>query len=145
MIAEAKRQGVCEEWHREMLRKPSVERLCKMYFKGDDWAMEHDFPSAEMLRHFKGQTEAFGLFVDAQEDLPVRPYVALFGKSNVALRYGGYSVSHLIIRHESHAHVQAQGNAIVFVTLMDKATLSPTIEDQATIKIFDKRDERSVV
>ena len=50
IIEHAKAQGLCNEWYEQMKAKPTLKNLCEMYFKGDDWAKEHDFPKLKDMR-----------------------------------------------------------------------------------------------
>lgn len=43
IIQQAKKQGLCEEWYNEMKCYPTLETLCRMFFKGDDWALKTIF------------------------------------------------------------------------------------------------------
>ena len=50
---EAKKYGLCAEWYRKMLAVTTYKQLAEMYFDGDDWSMEKDFPSLSILRKHK--------------------------------------------------------------------------------------------
>ena len=64
IIEHAKAQGLCNEWYEQMKAKPTLKNLCEMYFKGDDWAKEHDFPKLKDLRKYRDEIMQYGLYTD---------------------------------------------------------------------------------
>ena len=58
IIEHAKAQGLCNEWYEQMKAKPTLKNLCEMYFRGDDWAKEHDFPKLKDLRKYRDEIMA---------------------------------------------------------------------------------------
>ncbi|MEJ8582490.1 hypothetical protein JSO63_02595 [Riemerella anatipestifer] len=136
VINEIEKIGICEEWKSEMLASPTVPMLCRMFFDGDDWSLKNNFPSEEMLKHFKGQTEPHGLFLDASGKVETMAKMAFFGYSNVELNYGDFSVSSLILRGNSKAKITAKDYSVVFVTVLDNAEVVVEEQDHAKVKIF---------
>lgn len=53
IIQMAADKQICQPWHDEMKKDSSIENLCRMYFDGDDWAMENDFPDVHTLDSLK--------------------------------------------------------------------------------------------
>ena len=141
VIEQAKAQRVCDEWHCRMVKDPSVENLCKMYFDGDDWAMENDFPSVEVLRKFRGQTENYGMFTDYTGMPNILKKAAFFGNSDVKLIYNAFSVSELIFRHNAKAIIKATDNAKVFINLLDNAELDIECYENAIVEVFSYGNE----
>lgn len=136
IIRQAKKDGICNEWHEQMLQNPSVENLCKMFFKGDDWAIENNFPSVEMLEQFKGETEPYGLFLDHTGKVESKDYLAVFGNSEVSVEYNGFSVSKLILRQNSKAKIVAKDCAFLIVKVLDNAEIEIEKTDNAQVKII---------
>lgn len=138
VIQQAKKDGICTEWYEQMLQDPSIENLCDMFFKGDDWAIEHNFPSVEMLEQFKGQTEPYGLFLDHKGKAESKDHLAFFGNSEVELEYDGFSVSVLTLRQNSKAKIVARDYAFLIINLCDNAEVEVEKLDNARVKIFRK-------
>lgn len=132
----AKENGLCQEWQDRMKSNLSLKNLCEMYFDGDDWAMEKDFPNVEVLRKFKGSTEKFGLFTDYVGMPNILPKMAFFGDSVVQLNYNGYSVSQLVFRHNSKAKINVTENAIVIINLLDLAELEIEAFENSRVEVF---------
>lgn len=142
VIEQAKARKICDEWHARMVKNPSVENLCKMYFDGDDWAMENDFPSVEVLRKFKGKTESYGLFTDYTGMPNNLKKAAFFGNSDIKMIYNGFSVSQLTLRHNTKATIKAAENAILVINLLDSAELNVECYENARVEIFSYGNEK---
>lgn len=133
--------NLCEPWQKKMRSDLTLKNLCQMYFDGDDWAMENDFPKLGTLKEFKGKSEVFGLFTDYIGMPNIQPRMAFFGESEVKLVYSGFSVSTLIIRHNSKVNIQAVDNAIVFVNLLDNAELEIEALESSKVEVFSYNSE----
>lgn len=128
--------NLCKPWQEKMKNDLSLKNLCQMYFDGDDWSMENDFPNLETLRKFKGQSEVHGVFTDYVGMPNNLPKAAFFGKSNVQMIYNGFSVSQLVIRHETRATIKASENAIVIINLLDDAEIEIDCIENARVEVF---------
>lgn len=120
VIIKADELGICKEWSEKMKNNASLGHFCKLYFLGDDWAMENDFPTLELLRKYKG-TEAFGLYTDNKSSFENVQNLAFFGNSEVDLEYNGFEVGYLNIRHDSKVKIKVKDNAILMINLLDNA------------------------
>lgn len=136
----AKQVGLSASCKERMSSDLSVKNLCEMYFDGDDWSMEHDFPKLEILREFKGKSEVYGLFTDFVGMPNIQSKMAFFGRSDVKLNYIGFAkkqyVSQLILRHQTKAKINASDNAIVIINLLDEAELEIECIENARVEVF---------
>lgn len=137
----AKQAGLCKEWQEKILKDSSLKNLCDMYFVGDDWAMEKDFPSIEILREFKGKSEIYGLFTDYVGMPNNLSKAAFFGKSNVQLTYTGFSVSQLNLRHDTEAKIRICDNAVLIINILDNAKIDIECIDNARVEVFSYGNE----
>lgn len=137
----AKKIGMSSTCRQTMKEDLSISNLCKMYFDGDDWAMEHNFPSIEILREFKGKSEIYGLFTDYVGMPNNLSKAAFFGKSNVRLTYTGFSVSQLILRHDTDAKIRICDNAKLIINILDNAKLDIECIDNARVEVFSYGNE----
>jgi GTPase SAR1 family protein len=137
--------NICKEWQGKMKANLSLENLCEMYFIGDDWSMENDFPSLKILREFKGRSEIYGLFTDSSVKIKNFHNAAFFGLSCPLVQYDEFSVGKLIIRHQTKAKLIAKDNAILIVNLLDNAELEIECYDNASVTVFcyDNHNVRS--
>ncbi len=138
IIEQAKKQGICVEWHKDMQQNPTLETLCEMFFKGDDWAMDNNFPTPEMLRAFP-ETVYHGLFVDASYQGSAPQRIAFFGDSDAVLDSDEYQVSEIYLRQNSRLKITAKGMSKIFITALDNTVIEAEAMQNARIVIFDKR------
>lgn len=133
---QAVENGICREWQEKMQADLSLKNLCRMYFDGDDWSMEKDFPKIEVLRKFRGQSEAYGIFTDYTGMPSNIQRAAFFGISNIQMVYNGFSVSQLVLRHDTKAKITAAENAILVVNLLDNAEVDINCIEKAKVTVF---------
>ena len=134
---EAKKYGLCAEWYRKMLAVTTYKQLAEMYFDGDDWSMEKDFPSLSLLRKHKGAFLPYGLVVDSTEKFQNNFRIAFFGNSESEISYSDYAVGNVIVRHQSKVKIKASGNAKVFVNLIDEARVEIEATENAEVIIYN--------
>lgn len=132
----AKKQKLCKPYLAEMTKATEIKPLCEMYFRGDDWAMENDFPALEVLRKFKGKSDEHGLHTDFKGKLENQKQIALFGKSEAELNYTDFFVGNLIVRHDAKAKIEARGNAFLVVNLLDAALVEIKTFENAKVLVF---------
>ncbi|NML70026.1 hypothetical protein HHL23_09455 [Chryseobacterium sp. RP-3-3] len=132
--------NLCKPWQEKMKNDLSLKNLCQMYFDGDDWSMENDFPNIETLRNFKGKTEIHGLFADYIGMPNVSSKMAFFGDSDVKLNFVGFAkkqyVSVLILRHNVKAKITASDNAIVIINILDNAEVEIEAVENSRVDVF---------
>lgn len=129
-------QGLCKEWQERMMKDSSLSSLCGMYFDGDDWSMENDFPKADILRQFKGKSEVHGIFTDYLGMPNNLSRAAFFGDSDIKMIYNGFSVSQLVLRHNSKAKITATENAILIINILDNAEVDIECIENARVEVF---------
>ena len=134
---EAKNYGLCAEWYKKMLSVTTYKQLADMYFDGDDWSMEKDFPSLSLLRQHKIAILPYGLVVDSTEKFENNFRIAFFGNSESEICYSDYAVGNMIVRHQSKVKIKAYGNAKVFVNLIDEARVEIEATENAEVIIYN--------
>lgn len=107
-----------------------------MYFDGDDWSMENDFPKIDILRKFRGKSEVYGIFTDYKGMPNNLAKAAFFGDSNIQMIYNGFSVSQLVLRHNTKANITAAENAILIINLLDNAEVEIISLENARVEVF---------
>lgn len=143
IINRAKELGICREWAEKMENNATLEHFCKLYFLGDDWARENDFPSLDLLRKYKG-TEVFNLYADCKDKFVNIQNLAFFGNSEVELEYNNFAVGYLNIRHDSKAKIKIKDNAILTINLMDNAQIDIEADKNATISVYQYGEHSKV-
>ncbi|SDE15177.1 hypothetical protein [Riemerella columbipharyngis] len=144
IIREAARKGLCKEWQRDMKNSPTLSTLCDMYFRGDDWAMRKDFPSLEILREFKAQTQEYGLYTDFEGNISNVMRTALFGNSKAEITYSDFAVATLIVRHNSKAEITTKGNAFLLVNVLDNAEVEIQCTEDSNVAVYLYSDKAKI-
>ncbi|MCJ8153251.1 hypothetical protein MKJ01_05680 [Chryseobacterium sp. SSA4.19] len=142
----AKEKKLCGPWQEKMKQDSSLQNLCKMYFDGDDWSMENDFPALNILREFKGKSDIHGLHTDFIGTNKNELQTAYFGNSDVRLSYDGFSVGKVILRHNTKAKINVRDNSIVFINLLDNAEVQIECSGKAWVFVFcyDNHNVKSI-
>ena len=134
---DAKKYGLCAEWYKKMLAVTTYKQLADMYFDGDDWSMEKDFPSLSILRQHKGAILPYGLVVDSTEKFENNFRIAFFGNSESEISYTDYAVGNVIVRHQSKVKIKASGSSKVFVNLIDEARVEIEATENAEVIVYN--------
>lgn len=135
---EAKKAGICGPWYKDMMNITNYKLLSDMYFKGDDWAMEYDFPNLSLLRQHSGGIKPYGMLVDFKGNVDNKLRLAVFGDSEITMNYAGFSVGNTIIRHNSKAKITVSDHAILYLNVLDNATVQVdcTSEGKAVVYAY---------
>ena len=134
---EAKKFGLCAEWYKRMLAVTNYQQLAEMYFDGDDWSMEKDFPSIELLRKHKGAILPYRMVVDSVlEKFKNCLRIAFFGNCDAEITYTDYSVGTVIVRHQSKVKISAFGSSKVFINILDDAEVEVEAIENSEVIIY---------
>lgn len=82
--------GVCEEYSELLSRAASKVEALALYKRGIDWCLENDSPSVDLLRRFKEDCAASGIFIDRHFDGELLNYhnVYVFHNCSGTIRTG---------------------------------------------------------
>ncbi|WP_284461638.1 hypothetical protein [Chryseobacterium sp.] len=133
---QAKQVGLSWNCDERMTSDLSIKNLCEMYFDGDDWSMKNDFPKLEILRDFKGKSEVYGIFTDYVGMPNNLSKSAFFGNSDIRMIYNCYSVSQLVLRHQSKAKITVADNAILIINILDTVEVDIECIENARVEVF---------
>ena len=135
---EARKAGICQEWLEKILTAPSREYLARLFIKGLDFAILHDFPSNRLAAEFDDIAPHFGIFVNRVGTWQATNKKRVIARDAVVTpaTFDGFSVGEVYALHGSGVEVKASGYAIVAVTVEDGAQVKATATDKAQVKIF---------
>lgn len=116
--------GMCEKFQKEW-GNPDIKELCDKYFRGQDFCIEHNYPSLEWLNaNLRGKTMMYGILINeiasAISGEETKDY-ALLGRSELLL--DAYHSCDITVRHDSVLKLRLMPGSFVYVTLLDNATL----------------------
>ena len=133
LAAEAKTKGICKDWYERLLHTEDKHALIQMFLDGIDFCISKDYPSPEFFRLFDGIRQQYGIFRDEPIQAENSKYVVAFGKCEGAVKYTGYEVGQVFIKHESKLTVTASGNSFVMVDVFDNADIEIIAENNAKV------------
>lgn len=112
---------ICEEWYLKALENDSLRNLCEMWFDGSDWSIRENFPTFDVLKSFKGETEKYGLFMDAAGEITPLIRMAFFGDSDVKIKLSKFDTVQIYLRHNSRLELITDETCIVELNVVDNA------------------------
>ena len=136
LAKEAKKKGICEDWHLRLKVTDSVEELIDMYIKGIDFCLANNYPSNDFLRkNYKGKIEHRGIYIDDQFNLKNSRFLVSLGNCSGGIEVNGYNVSEVFVKDESSVTIIAKESAFVMVDIFDHASVSVIAHDSARVCI----------
>ncbi|MDR1459794.1 MAG: hypothetical protein LBI60_06240, partial [Bacteroidales bacterium] len=66
LAAEAKKKGICNEWHALLKRTEDKHSLIRMFLKGIDFCLLEEYPSPRLFHLFDDVRQQYGIFRDEQ-------------------------------------------------------------------------------
>lgn len=134
LAREAKKKGICEDWHRELSQLTDKEDMVRMYIRGIDFCISNNYPSHDYMRaNFKGVMEKFGVFLDDKIDEVNSKIAVCHGTTSGSLTYYGYAVGEVIIKDRSEITINASDNAFVMVDVFDDAIVDVIASGDAKV------------
>ncbi len=111
--------GLCEQWQNEW-GNPDLEQMCRFFHRGQDFCIQHNFPSIETIKQYQGQIEQYGIYTcggvsDSQ------PYVVAL--DNTDIRVEVRDVTDLTVRHNATAHLYLFGKCMCYVSAWDNCKI----------------------
>jgi hypothetical protein len=120
ILAEAKKNNICNEWALKIVESQDADELMKMYCAGIDFCLTNNFPSNADLKRLVGDImNGYGVYVDQQFKLQDRPFIVALANTIGDVKCSGYSVTHLFAKHQSHIRVVAGDNAFLVIDCFD--------------------------
>ena len=137
---EAVELGLCQQWQSEWLANKSVPQLIRMFKRGIDFCIEHDWPDAEWIRENFSRDELAAEHVYASEEDSVVDAVGvtvLKGCSDVTVNVRHHEVVTMHCIGCRGIRVNAANGSIVQVHLHDSAaSLTIGSSGHASVRFF---------
>ena len=134
LARQAKKFGICQEWHSELRGLDDKKAMIEMYLKGIDFCLSYDYPNNEFIRtNFKGVMEEFGVFLDDSIDLVNVPKCVVLGQTKGSIEINNFNVSEIFVKHDSELTIIAKGDSFVMIDLFDNAIIHVHIHDRAKV------------
>lgn len=134
LARQAKKNGICKEWHKELLTLADKDALCEMYLRGIDFCLSNDYPNNGFIQsHFKGVMEKHGIFLDDKVSVENTPKCVCLGACSGQITIDGFNVCEVFGKHDSTLTISARGNAFVMVDVFDNSTIIVQAYDRAKV------------
>lgn len=136
LAREAKRKGICPEWHEELKGLRDKREMVRMYVRGIDFCLSNDYPSNDFIReHFKGVMELEGVFLDDEISLDNPRRCIALGETKGRLLIDGYHVCEVFAKHNSHIRIETDGDAFVTVDMFDASMVDVCSRGSSMVQI----------
>ncbi len=130
----AKADGICNEWHNELLALDDKDAMVEMYLRGIDFCLSRDYPSNDFIRdNFKGMMERHGVFLDEEVSVSGLRKCVCLGACRGSVEIAGYNVMEVFVKHGSEITIRAKGNSFVMADVFDNARVTVTASDSAKV------------
>ena len=134
LAKDARRAGICQEWHDKLISMDDKHAMVEMYLRGIDFCLSNDYPTNAFIReHFVGVMEQHGVFLDEPVDVTNFRKVVALGKTNGTVKFNRYSVGEVFAKHNAELNVYANGNAFVVIDVFDNAVVHVHADDNARV------------
>lgn len=140
MKREAMALGLCDKWTAEWRDGSTKDELLEKYVRGIDFCIKHDFPGNEVIKmDFGDVIHKHGVFVDESVDgIEDEPIVVLNGRCHGRMRYGGFAVGTVYVRHDCDVEIEVRDMAQVFVEVYDNAVARVLNDSVRRCFMYDK-------
>lgn len=107
--------GMCEKFQ-ELWGNPNLETLCEYFHRGQDFCIEKDFPSLDIIEPYADDVTKYGIYAKdgiAKSQL----HVVALGNSNVEIDVT--SVTDVTVRHNATVRISLHGKCLCYVSARD--------------------------
>ena len=136
LAKEAKKHGICQEWHDQMKGSNDKDALIQMYLDGIDFCLSNDYPSNDYIRkNFKGKMEQYGIHLDEHLNALNNRYLVALGKCSGCLEMNSFNVSEVFLKHGSELKIAATDDSFIMIDQFDNSKLRLTASGNSRVCI----------
>lgn len=134
----ARELGLCDKWYKEWKGSSSKQELIEKFLRGIDFCIKNDYPKKEFIKAYfpNGLLRENGVFVDDKISGTNLHRTVLLGETCGELKYDGYEVGKVYVRHQSVVKIVACDRARVFVECYDDTKVDAVATDNARIFVY---------
>lgn len=130
----AKKNGICKPWYEELKSLQDKKAMIEMYLKGIDFCLANDYPGNDFIRkHFKGEMEQFGVFLDDEINIGNPRKCVCLGNTSGRIDIDGFNVCEIFAKHNARLDIYAKGNAFVIIDVFDNSEVNVHASDRAKV------------
>lgn len=134
LAKDAKKKGICKEWHTVLKSQTDRVAMIEMYLRGIDFCLKNDFPTNDFIQaHFGDIAPRMGVFVNSQITVENKPKCVCLGVTFGKVTTNGFNVCEIFAKHDAEINVIAADNAFVMVDVFDNAVVNIHAHDRAKV------------
>lgn len=134
LAVRARKHGICQKWHDELLSLKDKDKMVEMYLRGIDFCISNDYPENDFIRrYFKGVMEKHGVFLDDAVKVENKPKCVCLGACSGTIVVDDFNTCEVFVKHDSEIVISAKGNAFVMVDVFDNTTVTIHAHDRAKV------------
>ncbi len=134
LAKDAKKKGICKEWHTALKSQTDREAMVEMYLRGIDFCLKNDFPTNDFIQaHFGDIAPRMGVFVNSQITVENKPKCVCLGATFGKVTTNGFNVCEIFAKHDAEINVIAADNAFVMIDVFDNAVVNIHAHDRAKV------------
>lgn len=134
LAKEAKKKGICKEWHQELKKLTDRRAMAEMYLRGIDFCLKNNYPSNDFIKaEFGDIAPLMGVFVDSEISVENKPKCVCLGATFGNIKTNGFNVCEIFAKHDSELNIIAADNAFVMVDIFDNSFVNIYIHDRAKV------------
>lgn len=139
-------QGMCNEYYEKWFEDTDMEQMLDMFKSGQDFCIEHDYPSLEFIRkNFdRGVLASHGIYVDEKLDLDITQsgiYIFL-GKCNGRVHFREWCAADVYLRHDSDIEIESSDMAKVYINLYENSNIRGRLVNGYSARLYDHRKKK---
>lgn len=130
----AKKDGICKPWYNELKSLQDKKAMIEMYLKGIDFCLANDYPGNDFIRkHFKGEMEQFGIFLDDEISIENPRKCVCLGMTSGCIIANGFNACEIFAKHNAKLDIYAKDNAFVVIDVFDESKVRIHASDRAKV------------
>lgn len=125
LAKEAKKKGICKEWHTALKSLKDRKAMVEMYLRGIDFCLKNDYPANDFIKaHFGDIAPQMGVFVDCEICVENSPKCVCLGATFGIIKADSFNVTEIFAKHQAELNVVAADNAFLMLDVFDDAVVN---------------------
>lgn len=130
----AKKEGICKPWYDELKSLQDKKAMIEMYLKGIDFCLANNYPENDFIRkHFKGEMEQFGVFLDDRISIANPRKCVCLGNTSGRVEIDNFNVCEIFAKHSARLDIYAKDNAFVIIDVFDNSEVHIHASNRAKV------------
>lgn len=134
LAREAKKKGICKEWHTKLKSLTDRKAMVEMYLRGIDFCLANNYPDNDFIKaNFSDIAPQMGVFVDSEISVENCPKCVCLGATFGKVTINNYNVCEIFAKHNAEINIIASDNAFVMIDVFDNSVVNIHAHDRARV------------